>query len=92
MLGPGGQPQTEQVEDLPASERFFAGGDTTVRGFALDRLGEPGTIDKDGFPKGGNALMVLNGEIRTPVWRVRALSTASSGCGKRGIASALRCR
>jgi outer membrane protein assembly factor BamA len=24
---------------LPASERFFAGGDTTVRGFALDRLG-----------------------------------------------------
>ncbi len=27
------------VKDLPASERFFAGGDTTVRGFALDRLG-----------------------------------------------------
>ena len=24
------------VEDLPASERFFAGGDTTIRGFALD--------------------------------------------------------
>jgi len=24
---------------LPASERFFAGGDTTVRGFALDQLG-----------------------------------------------------
>ena len=24
------------IEDLPASERFFAGGDTTIRGFALD--------------------------------------------------------
>ena len=28
------------VQDLPASKRFFAGGDTTVRGFSLDRLGE----------------------------------------------------
>ena len=25
--------------DLPQSERFFAGGDTTIRGFALDRVG-----------------------------------------------------
>ena len=29
-----GQPVTLTVEDLPASERFFAGGDTTIRGFA----------------------------------------------------------
>ena len=28
---------TQTVQDLPASERFFAGGDTTVRGFSLDR-------------------------------------------------------
>ena len=35
------------VEDeLPASERFFAGGDTTVRGFPLDSLGTPETLDK----------------------------------------------
>ncbi len=68
----------EEVRDLPASERFFAGGDTTVRGFALDRLGDdashaaPGTeptIDQNGFPKGGNALIVLNSEIRFPLWR-----------------------
>ena len=67
-----------EVRDLPASERFFAGGDTTVRGFALDRLGDdashaaPGTeptIDQNGFPKGGNALIVLNSEIRFPLWR-----------------------
>ena len=69
---------TDSGPTLPASERFFAGGDTTVRGFALDRLGDdashaaPGTeptIDQDGFPKGGNALIVINSEIRFPVWR-----------------------
>jgi outer membrane protein insertion porin family len=51
---------------LPASERFFAGGDT-MRGFALDQLGAPSTIDKNGFPIGGNALLILNAELRAPV-------------------------
>lgn len=69
VLGPGGNPIVDSVSELPASERFFAGGDTTVRGFALDRLGDAPTIDKDGFPKGGNALIVLNTELRVPVWR-----------------------
>ena len=55
------------VDDLPASERFYAGGDTTVRGFALDRLGTPETIDPAGFPKGGQGLAVLNAELRIPV-------------------------
>ncbi len=59
---------------LPISERFFAGGDTTVRGFAFDRLGipigQPGaTIDAAGFPQGGNAVVVLNAELRAPVTR-----------------------
>ena len=54
---------------LPISERFFAGGDTSVRGFAFDRLGRPfdeegGTIDRSGFPVGGHAMMVLNSELR----------------------------
>jgi outer membrane protein insertion porin family len=57
------------VEDLPASERFFAGGDTTIRGFALDKVGAPNTISPEGFPKGGNALLILNAELRVPVWR-----------------------
>jgi outer membrane protein assembly complex protein YaeT len=62
-----GQPVLIRVSDLPASERFFAGGDTTVRGFILDRLGTPETIDKDGFPLGGNAMVILNAELRVPV-------------------------
>jgi outer membrane protein assembly complex protein YaeT len=57
------------IEDLPASERFFAGGDITVRGFALDTLGAPNTINARGFPRGGNAVLILNGELRVPMWR-----------------------
>jgi outer membrane protein insertion porin family len=64
-----GQPVTLTVEDLPASERFFAGGDTTIRGFALDSVGAPNTISATGFPRGGNALLVVNGELRVPVWK-----------------------
>lgn len=68
---PGPRPAAGSLS-LPISERFFAGGNTTVRGFALDRLGAPrtetgGTIDQDGFPQGGNAVIVLNGELRIGV-------------------------
>ena len=59
--------ETIVVDDIPASERFYAGGDTTVRGFVYERLGTPETIDPSGFPKGGHGLVVLNSELRTPV-------------------------
>jgi outer membrane protein insertion porin family len=68
VTAPGGVPE-QPIEDLPASERFFAGGDTTIRGFALDTAGAPNTISPTGFPRGGNALVLLNGELRVPVWR-----------------------
>src|SRR5687768_15022214 len=57
------------VSDLPASERFFAGGDTTVRGFSLDRLVSEDTVSATGFPLGGNGLIVLNGELRVHLGR-----------------------
>ena len=57
------------IRQVPASERFFAGGDTTVRGFALDRLGTTDTLDPQGFPKGGNGLTVFNLEMRAPHWK-----------------------
>ena len=67
---PGSPPPIElQIEDLPLSERFFAGGDTSVRGFALDRLGDAATIDRDGFPQGGSAMVVFNGELRYTLTR-----------------------
>lgn len=68
VVGPDGKPVVDVVTDLPASERFFAGGDTTVRGFGLDQLGTPETLDTNGFPKGGNAVLVLNAELRVPIW------------------------
>lgn len=54
----------QTVNGLPANERFFTGGDTSVRGFALDRLGNERTISTAGFPTGGNSVVVLNGELR----------------------------
>jgi outer membrane protein assembly complex protein YaeT len=72
-LGMAGEFDTDSP--IPEPERFFAGGDTTVRGFSLDALGvrhdpsdpQSDTIDKNGFPIGGNATVVLNGEVRVPV-------------------------
>ena len=60
-------PEGEKLQELPASERFFAGGDNTVRGFAQDRLGARGVLDRRGVSLGGNALLVMNGELRFPL-------------------------
>ncbi len=67
-----GQPVQQVVQDLPASKRFFAGGDTTVRGFSLDRLGDEKTISPTGFPTGGNGEIVLNSELRVGMLGPRA--------------------
>jgi outer membrane protein insertion porin family len=74
-----GEVQVDILGDLPASERFFAGGDTTVRGFALDQLGTPETLDPNGFPLGGNAVIVLNAELRVPVWRDLGIAAFMDG-------------
>jgi outer membrane protein assembly complex protein YaeT len=51
--------------DVPTSERFYAGGSTTLRGFEQNAVG-PVTND---VPAGGNAVLVLNNELRFPVLR-----------------------
>ena len=52
-------------QDLLPSEKFFAGGGTSVRGFA-----EEGLLEPDFFgPVGGNALLLLNQEVRFPVYK-----------------------
>jgi outer membrane protein assembly factor BamA len=68
LLGPDGQPILEPSTDLPASQRFYSGGSTSVRGFQLDRLGVPEILTPDGLSKGGSGLVVLNSEVRTRVW------------------------
>ncbi len=52
--------------DLPISERFFAGGASSLRGFDIDSAGP---LDPKAFaPTGGNAIFVGNLELRTPPW------------------------
>jgi outer membrane translocation and assembly module TamA len=69
VLGDNDVPLSDIVSDLPAAERFFSGGDTTVRGFALDRLGTDETLDPQGFPQGGNGMLIVNVELRAPYWK-----------------------
>jgi outer membrane protein insertion porin family len=57
----------DSLPDLPISERFFAGGGSSLRGFETDRAGP--LFPKTDKPQGGNALIVGNAEIRIPVWR-----------------------
>ena len=52
-------------QELIPSERFFAGGGNTVRGYARDGLGPVGFF---GDARGGSASVVLNQEVRFPLW------------------------
>ncbi|PYR78901.1 MAG: hypothetical protein DMF86_04875 [Acidobacteria bacterium] len=79
VVNPDGSVVTTTLREVPASERFFAGGDTTIRGYAQDTVGEPDTISAHGFPIGGNAVIILNAELRVPVWRELAAAVFVDG-------------
>jgi outer membrane protein assembly factor BamA len=53
-------------DELLPSDRFRAGGATTVRGYGEESLGPR---DRFGAPAGGSTLIVLNQEARFPVYR-----------------------
>ncbi len=76
--------QFPDLEDsLPISERFFAGGSTTLRGFEFEQAGPRVVIVPQGtfrnsegnpvflspftIPFGGNALAIVNAEARIPL-------------------------
>jgi outer membrane protein insertion porin family len=57
-------------EDLPASERFFLGGPTTVRGFGFRDIGPQ---DLDGNPLGGTSFVQFNLEVGRSFSRILRL-------------------
>ena len=52
-------------DSIPLPEKFFAGGGTSIRGFALNQAG-PRDVTT-GFPIGGLALLAFNQELRFPM-------------------------
>src|SRR5713226_6856263 len=61
---------------IPLPERFFAGGGTSLRGFALNQAGPRDSVT--GFPVGGQAMLVLNQEFRFPM-RLPFIGTSLGG-------------
>ncbi|MGQ0503021.1 MAG: autotransporter assembly complex protein TamA [Panacagrimonas sp.] len=55
----------DQFDELPASQRFFAGGDQSVRGYSYQSIGPK---DKDGNVVGGRYLSVFSIESECRVW------------------------
>jgi outer membrane protein insertion porin family len=53
-------------DSLLPIDRFLAGGATTVRGYGEDSLGPR---DSFGLPSGGETLVILNQEVRFPIYR-----------------------
>ncbi len=66
FLRVGAQQPFSDTQIVPLSERFFAGGSNTLRGFATDSVGG---LDVFGFKGGGEALLLLNEEWHFPIWR-----------------------
>jgi outer membrane protein assembly factor BamA/autotransporter translocation and assembly factor TamB len=53
-------------DKLAFTDRFRAGGATSVRGYGEESLAERGA---DGLPVSGNRLVILNQEVRFPIYR-----------------------
>jgi outer membrane protein insertion porin family len=73
---PGTPPSGPTPTIIPLPERFFAGGGTSLRGFALNQAGPRDVCT--GFPVGGQAMLVLNQEFRFPM-RLPFVGTSLGG-------------
>lgn len=72
-------------QDLIGSEKFRLGGANSVRGYPEDSLGD---LDFQGHSLGGNGLLLLNQEVRFPVFRwIQGVAFLDAGNVFRGLGS-----
>jgi translocation and assembly module TamA len=64
VRGQAGATAEREFEELPASVRFFAGGDNSVRGYAFEELGP---VDAEGKVIGGSSLATGSFEFEQPL-------------------------
>ena len=62
----GAEEPFAQTQIVPLSERFFAGGSNTLRGYETDSVGG---LELSGINAGGQALLLFNEELTFPIWR-----------------------
>lgn len=66
LRGEAGATAKEEFRSLPASVRYFAGGDYSVRGYDYETLGPK---DENGDVVGGSHKLIASAEIDQRVWR-----------------------
>lgn len=76
LRGEVGTTWVSELESLPASQRFFAGGDQSVRGYDYNSLGPR---DAEGNVIGGRHLLFASIEAERRVWRRVALAAFVDG-------------
>lgn len=84
MRADAGYSWTDAFGDLPPSERFFAGGDVSIRGFDFEAIGPE---DANGDVVGGRYLGVASVELEqmvTDSWGVAAFVDAGNAFGGEG--------
>ncbi len=75
-------------DSIPITERYFAGGASSLRGFETDRAGP---VDPEtGEPTGGNSLFIGNLELRLPLVRMVRLAGFYDGGNVFGKISDIR--
>ncbi len=78
LRGRLGATMKDELTDLPASVRFFAGGDRSVRGYDLESLGP---VDADGVVIGGSHLLEASVEFDRLIadrWSIAAFADTGS--------------
>ncbi len=71
------------IDDIPLSERFYSGGEGSVRGYGLRRIG-PLSLSND--PLGGRSLVETSVELRRPiVWKL--IGAVFFDCGQVALQS-----